>query len=235
MRESPRTRRLRSDRKALDQLKADSTIFDFQAYGDPPHTYIVRFFGKGLKRTHPEARVELHHQHEVRIELGASYPRLQPELAWRTPIFHPNISAGGVVCLGGYGTHWVPSLNLDELCEMLWDMIRYANFDVNSPYNRDAATWAKLRREHQFPVDPRPIRDRLAAPQADAAEIPVAVPVIETPPHSAAPAAGVPHVAPVAPPTPRISPVAEDILFIDDEVIVNAEVVDDEPDILIIE
>ena len=69
----------------------------------------------------------------MRVTLGASYPRLQPELAWQTPIFHPNISAGGVVCLGGYGTYWVPSLNLDELCEMLWDMVRYANFDVLQP------------------------------------------------------------------------------------------------------
>ena len=27
-----------------------------------------------------------------------------------------------MVCLGGYGTHWVPSVQLDELCMMLWDM-----------------------------------------------------------------------------------------------------------------
>ena len=56
----------------------------------------------------------------------------------------------------------MPSLNLDELCEMLWDMIRYANFDVESPYNREAANWAKMQNEFRLPVDPRPIRDRLA-------------------------------------------------------------------------
>jgi len=232
MRESPRTRRLRSDRKALDQLKADSTIFDFQPYGDPPHTHIVRFYGKGLKRAHPEARVELHYQHEVRIELGASYPRLQPELAWQTPIFHPNISAGGVVCLGGYGTHWVPSLNLDELCEMLWDMIRYANFDVNSPYNRDAATWAKLRSEYQFPVDPRPIRDRLSGSRTGAEEPVIAIPVGEPATHSAALVASVPRGDATSPP---VAQGVEDILFIDDDDVVDAEVVDGDPDILIIE
>ena len=67
---------------------------------------------------------------------------MMPELAWKSPIFHPNISASGVVCLGGYGTYWVPSLALDELCSMLWDMIRYENFDETSPYNREAAAWA---------------------------------------------------------------------------------------------
>ena len=232
MRESPRIRRLRSDLKALEQLKADSTIFDYKAYGDPPHTYIVRFFGKGLKKLHPEARVEILLQHEVRIELGASYPRLQPELAWQTPIFHPNISAGGVVCLGGYGTHWVPSLNLDELCEMLWDMIRYANFDVNSPYNRDAAAWAKLQRDYQFPVDPRPVRDRLSHSQAEAEKPATPGQETKTAAQGLAPTAAIPPSLAIALPA---SPEAEDILFIDEDHIVDAELVDDDPDILIIE
>jgi hypothetical protein len=84
---------------------------------------------------------------------------MMPELIWKTPIFHPNISANGVVCLGGYSTHWVPSLQLDELCTMLWDMIRYANFDVDSPYNRAAAQWAKEQRQYRLPIDTRPLRE----------------------------------------------------------------------------
>ena len=64
-----------------------------------------------------------------------------PEIRWLTPIYHPNISEIGMVCLGGYGTHWVPSLQLDELCGMLWDMARYHNYDIRSPYNREAALW----------------------------------------------------------------------------------------------
>ena len=96
-------------------------------------------------------------------KLGASYPRMMPELGWKSPVFHPNISAGGVVCLGGYGTYWTPSLNLDELCGMLWDMIRYENYDPNSPYNREAAHWVRTQRQFRLPIDDRPIRDRLAA------------------------------------------------------------------------
>jgi len=124
--------------------------------------YLVRFYGKGLFRPPGTADVFVREHHEVSIRLGAAYPRMMPELSWKTPIFHPNISSSGVVCLGGYGTHWAPSLNLDELCIMLWDVVRYANFDVGSPYNREAAYWAKNQAPEVFPVDARPLRDRVA-------------------------------------------------------------------------
>jgi len=162
MRESPRTRRLRSDHKSLETLVSQSTIFEFTAHGSPPESYEVRFLGKGLQRPNPYQSPTDQDIHKVRIRLGASYPRVMPEMQWLTPFYHPNVSAAGMVCLGGYGTYWVPSLNLDELCEMLWDMIRYANFDITSPYNRDAADWAKDQRRGSFPLDRRSIRDKIA-------------------------------------------------------------------------
>jgi hypothetical protein len=134
--------------------------------GDPPTTYLFRFQGRGLAL---DAKGDLQEQwvHEVRVHLGANYPRMMPELHWLTPIFHPNISANGLVCLGGYSTHWVPSLRLDDLCLMLWDMIRYRNFDISSPYNRVAAEWAKTQRHFILPLDPRSLR--AAGPNAAAA------------------------------------------------------------------
>jgi hypothetical protein len=155
-------RRLRTDRKGLEHLRSESSIFDFDAMGDPCERYVLRFYGQGLWRPEAPHSIAVREMHEVRVKLGASYPRMMPELTWMTPIFHPNISASGVVCLGGYGTHWVPSLSLDELCGMLWDMIRYRNFDVESPYNREAALWAKTQTRYLFPLDERPIRDRIA-------------------------------------------------------------------------
>ena len=65
-----------------------------------------------------------------------------------------------MVCLGGYGTHWVPSVQLDELCVMLWDMARYHNYDIRSPYNRDAALWVASQTDvpvpDRCPPAPRP-------------------------------------------------------------------------------
>lgn len=162
MRESPRIRRLRSDFKALQQLREDSTIIDFTPYGEIPEAYTVRFFGRGFWKADGSDDVLVRETHEVTIGLGASYPRMIPDLSWQTPIFHPNISGSGVVCLGGYGTHWVPAVRIDELCHMLWDMIRYRNYDVESPYNREAALWAKTQTHYHLPIDDRPLRNKVS-------------------------------------------------------------------------
>jgi ubiquitin-protein ligase len=159
---SPRLRRLQSDLRALQQLQSESSIFHFTAHGDPAEAYTIWFIGRGMMRHENSGPIELQERHEVQIRLGAGYPRMMPEIRWKSPIFHPNISANGSVCLGGYGTYWVPSLTLDELSHMLWDMIRYENYDETSPYNREAALWAKTQSQYVLPLDKRPLRDRLA-------------------------------------------------------------------------
>jgi ubiquitin-protein ligase len=155
--ESPRIRRLRSDLAAMDRLKADSSVLTFRPAGTPPQQFLISFHGKSLARD--RGKVVVRDQHQVEIKLGASYPRTMPEVRWLTPIYHPNISEIGMVCLGAYGTHWVPSLALDELCVMLWDMARFQNYDIRSPYNREAAQWAANQSTFRFPVDSRPLRD----------------------------------------------------------------------------
>ena len=157
MHESPRIRRLRNDLTALERLRSESSVFEFQATGNPPHHYLISFKGKGLCRD--RGKVKVVYYHRVEIKLGASYPRTIPELRWLTSVYHPNISEIGMVCLGGYGTHWVPSVQLDELCMMLWDMARYFNYDIRSPYNRDAALWVANQTSILFPTDSRPLRD----------------------------------------------------------------------------
>lgn len=155
---SPRARRLAADYQAVKALCRESTILDLSASGDPPSVYLLKFSGRGLAMNATRGPYEVF-EHEVRIRLGTNYPRSIPELHWLTPIFHPNISANGLVCLGGYTTNWVPSLKLDDLCIMLWDMIRYRNFDTSSPYNRLAAEWARSQRQFILPLDNRALRD----------------------------------------------------------------------------
>ncbi len=159
---SPRIRRLAADYQSVKSLCRESSILDLSCSGDPPSTYLLKFRGHGLAMDPNKGPYE-HYEHEVRVRLGSNYPRLIPELHWLTPIFHPNISANGLVCLGGYSTNWVPSLKLDDLCIMLWDMIRYNNFDTTSPYNRLAAEWARGQRQFILPLDSRPLRDQVVA------------------------------------------------------------------------
>src|SRR5262245_26884497 len=237
MRESPRSRRLKSDHKALTQLAAESTIFSFQAFGSPPDFYILKFHGRGCFKPERNDEIRLRDEHEIHIRLGASYPRMMPELAWKSPIFHPNISASGVVCLGGYGTYWVPSLALDELCGMLWDMIRYENYDETSPYNREAAGWAKNQTDFPFPLDPRPLGDKLAGVAALPKPLPVAAPPLDAKSSKHQSAAG-------SRPTRQAQPAAnDDVLFIGEVEVVEAQVApersvrrtDSEGDVLFIE
>ncbi|MDB2686987.1 ubiquitin-conjugating enzyme E2 [Mariniblastus sp.] len=162
MRPSPRIRRLNSDYRSVCQLRDESTIFSFECSGKPPQKYDLLFTGAGFYRDPKSGKIAVRHQHRVSVDLIASYPRMMPGLAWQTPIFHPNISTNGVVCMGGYGSNWVPSLTLDEMITMLWDMIRYKNFDSNSPYNREAAAWVQQQSDFEFPIDTRSIRDRVS-------------------------------------------------------------------------
>jgi ubiquitin-protein ligase len=159
--DTPRTRRLRADAEALKLLKEHSTIVEYQAFGDPAERYLVTFRGRGLIRKTESEPVEVAEVHRVEIRLGIDYPRSRPDLQWLTSIYHPNISAVGAVCLGGYSTNWVPSLGLAELCEMLWDMVRYANYDPKSAYNYAAGRWSETQAQYDFPLDPRAIRDRM--------------------------------------------------------------------------
>jgi ubiquitin-protein ligase len=159
--ESPRLRRLRSDLASLDRLREESSVFAFRGNGKPPQQYYITFLGRSLARD--KGKVVVRDRHDIEIKLGAGYPRTMPEIRWLTPIYHPNISEIGMVCLGAYGTHWVPSLALDELCVMLWDMARYQNYDIRSPYNREAALWVANQATYRFPLDDRPTRDLRAA------------------------------------------------------------------------
>ena len=139
--DTPRTRRLKADAEALKLLKENSTIIDYQSFGDPAERYLVTFKGKGLIRKGESDPVEMAEVHRVEIRLGIDYPRSRPDLQWLTSIYHPNISAVGAVCLGGYSTNWVPSLGLAELNET------QAQFDL--------------------PIDPRSLRDRMTKTVGD--------------------------------------------------------------------
>ena len=60
MHESPRIRRLRNDLAALDRLRSESSVFQFQATGSPPHHYQIMFKGKRLMARHGKVKVARH-------------------------------------------------------------------------------------------------------------------------------------------------------------------------------
>jgi len=205
--DTPRVRRLKADSEAMKALKENSSIIEYQANGDPAERYLVTFKGKGLIRKAEGDPVEIAEVHRVEIRLGIDYPRSRPDLQWLTSIYHPNISAVGAVCLGGYSTNWVPSLGLAELCEMLWDMVRYENYDPKSAYNYEAGRWSETQTQYDLPLDARNLRDRMTKTVGDN--------IIKFSSPSAAPSAPSKVVPREAPPIVR--PPEEDILIINDD------------------
>jgi hypothetical protein len=138
---------------------------------------------------------------------------------------------------------------------MLWDMIRYENYDEKSPYNREAAGWIKTQEEFRMPLDTRPLRDRLAgyAPRPAASPVfgksvqartTVSYPVAQPLPESSVPYAMQPMVSAMRvdratplPPSPTItlaSPEDAGVTFLDTPRtsiaadVVEATVVDDD-------
>jgi ubiquitin-protein ligase len=204
--DTPRVRRLKADNDAMKVLKENSTIVDYQALGDPAERYLITLKGKGLLRKTESDPVEVAEVHRVEIRLGIDYPRSRPDLQWLTAIYHPNISAVGAVCLGGYSTNWVPSLGMSELCEMLWDMVRYANYDPKSAYNYAAGRWSETQTQYDFPLDPRNLRDRMTKTVGDN------VIRFSADPNAAKVPAAPPREAP-----PIVKPPEEDILIINDD------------------
>jgi hypothetical protein len=156
--------RLQADREALAALAAASTIFSFSADGDPADRYTLSYRGKGLARQPSSASqivpIELH---EIDLRMPYAYPTSPPDIRWLTPLWHPNVSFSGFVNLSDLGLVWSDDLQIDALCERLWDVARAAYVDFDKAANYAAKTWFEKECPCTLPVDPRRLRDRVAA------------------------------------------------------------------------
>ena len=148
--------RMKNDYEEMLRLKSESSIIDFATTGNPPTRYNLVFRCAGMKWDE-SGNAALIQEHRCMIVLGAQYPSQAPDVTWLTPILHPNIKLQAV-CHSG---QWAPSWSLAEFVSELADMARYAKFNLQSPLDTKAAEWAK-RNLNLFPLDSRPIRDKIA-------------------------------------------------------------------------
>ena len=154
-----RETRLRNDHECIRELVNRSEfVHVLTTEGDPPERYLIRFTCKGVEKLNAAGTAVYRESHEVSLYLHAEYPLKQPQLKWRTPIFHPNIHVTGAVCIGA----WWPAKTLDELLLTLGEMIQYKNYDPKDPMNSKAAAWA-MRNKRLFPIDPRDLKGQSLA------------------------------------------------------------------------
>lgn len=144
--------RLQKDYEELMRLTAGrQTLIAFEHRGIPPTYYKFTVQLRGLRLEGEKAIPQETHQFE--LKLGAYYPSEPPDVTWLTPIFHPNIR-GQAVC---HSQQWSPAWSLADFVIELGDMIRMDKFNVKSPLDRKAATWADKNRP-MFPLDTRSLR-----------------------------------------------------------------------------
>ncbi len=159
--DSERERRLRADLQTLKRLQQSSSIFTFEACGDPPDRYTLRLRGTGIARRafRGQGDVELIKLHEIDMRLPFGYPAQPPDLRWVTPILHPNISFSGFIQVRDLGIPWDETVTLDVVCERLWDAARMAYVNLDHTTNFSARNWLEAPHSVALPTDVRPLRD----------------------------------------------------------------------------
>ena len=155
----PRTRRLYADAEQMKSAFQNAPLLRLRSMkGDPPETYEIEYFVRGLERVPGRKEPIERNYHCVEIQLGYEYPRLSPACRMLTPIFHPNIEPA-TICVGD---HWAAGERLVDLVFRIGEMLAYQAYNIKSPLDAEAAMWADLNVD-KLPSDPRPLRP----PEAD--------------------------------------------------------------------
>ncbi|MCI5137898.1 MAG: hypothetical protein D3922_05685, partial [Candidatus Electrothrix sp. AR1] len=118
-----------------------------QTEGDPPATYEVEYQLTGLTRQE-NGNIGKTPRHLLRINLPFGYPHFPPTVKPLTPIFHPDIDPDAV----RIASYWQQSPSLAELVLHIGGMICAKNYNLEEPFNQEAADWYG---EHasEFPLD----------------------------------------------------------------------------------
>ena len=150
----PRLRRLRADAEQMRHAFANFDLIRIRSTtGDPPDSYIVEYFVKGLERIPGRREPIDRHYHLAEIKLVSEYPRLGPQCKMLTPCFHPNIEPA-TICVGD---HWTAGERLVDLVVRIGEMICYQAYNIKSPLDGEAAMWADLH-ARDLPTDDRNLR-----------------------------------------------------------------------------
>lgn len=140
-----RQRALIDDHNGMKALCERDPQISFTANRDfAPDEYTVNFtYSSFIEAPLGADAPRLGDRHEIRIVLGANYPRQAPFVRWLTPIYHPNIRAtDGAVCLGVLHQRFLPGMGLARLVRMLAEMVQWRNYDAANGLNENASFWA---------------------------------------------------------------------------------------------
>ena len=146
---NPRQRRLESDYQKLLQAFTGSDIVGITPMGGyPPEHYRVTLLLSGLV-LNEKNQPEVVNEHVFDLILPSGYPKVKPIATPLSSIFHPNFDQGKI-CIADF---WAPNQSLVDIICQIADLIQYRKFNVHSPLNAVAASWAqKAQADHEIPL-----------------------------------------------------------------------------------
>lgn len=135
----PRIRRLQSDQRQMAaEYQNHPRISIIDTEGTPPEKYVLQYRLTGLI---PDdgGTFRKGDTHRMELFLPLEYPRRPPFCRMLTPVFHPNIDPQKI-CIGD---HWSAGQRITDLIRRIGEMITFQSYNVKSPLNAKAASWAE--------------------------------------------------------------------------------------------
>ena len=153
--------RLEQEREGLKALAEQSSIFSFSESGDLPGEFNLSFRGRGYCwRDRANRSIELTEEHCVRLKLSDTYPTSPPVVEWETAAMHPSLNADDLMSWKDLRVNWDPKMNLDLICERIWDLIRGAEEVDPRKWENCIAEQAGEAADWKLPADSRRLRDQ---------------------------------------------------------------------------
>jgi len=112
-----------------------------------PTEYLFTFFGQGFAPPlNKNETPRIINKHEVFVILSSTFPMNAPFVLWQSPVYHPNIHPeNNQLCLGELSEGYRPGLDFRHICQLLVDIAFYKNYNLDNPFNIQAAEWAKSK------------------------------------------------------------------------------------------
>jgi len=148
------SQRLAEDFEQLkDLLELYPHISIVNTTGQPPDSYEIAYNIRGYTRDTANAIV-VGESHRVRFSLPFGYPHFAPTVKPLTPIFHPDFDPAAI----RIADRWQQNPSLPELVLYVGEMISGNIFNLEDPFNQEAAEWYQTHK-HQLPLDSLSIAD----------------------------------------------------------------------------
>jgi len=156
--------RMEQERESLLALAEQSSIFSFSECSDASSVFRLLFQGRGYCWSdRVNGCIERVEEHPVRLKLPETYPESPPVVEWETAAIHPSWDADDVLAWKDLQVNWDPKMNLDLICERIWDLLRGAEEVDLRNWEHCVAGQEGGEAAWRLPADARQLRDRASS------------------------------------------------------------------------